>query len=1327
MARNRTGHGFTALRIEGGIIPAEYLETVRQLAAPSQSNADYGIERTLNLRDEISRFWRIATERWAGFKERRDRGDLNAATITIEDWLNPLLHRVLEFEDIAQRRERVVGTRHFPIGHEAYGQAVPLVLVPHDCSLDKADPRFGEEGRRRAPHNLLQEYLNAEDAALWGIVSNGRQMRLARDNPSLTRPAYIEADFERMFEEQLYSDFAAFWLLFHASRLAPKDGNVASCVLETWRNASLETGERARENLRHGVTQALRDLGTGFLRHPANEALRQALQNGDLETEAYFQELLRLVYRLLFLFTGEERGLLFTPGSPEEARNIYREGYAVSRLREMALQRRTHDRHLDLWVGLRVTFGALAEGAEPLGLPALGGLFATEQCPHLDAADLTNTELLAAIRALAFFPSGKSLARVNFRDMGTEELGSVYESLLELQPRIEAGTWTFGFAGDDAEASGKGSARKLSGSYYTPPSLVNELIRSALVPVIERTVAEHPDDPIAALLNLKIVDPACGSGHFLLAAARRLAAEIARLEAGADTPEESRRQHALREVVQHCIFGVDLNPMAVELCRTALWIETVEPGRPLSFLDHHLQCGNSLIGATPALLKKGIPDEAFSAIEGDDKKVVREFKQKNREQREFGLMSLIPEDDEPWERLGNLADAMFRLDTGPEDTLEEVREKERRYAEMVLSTHYLNARFWADMWCAAFFWKKTREFSFPITQEVFKRVERNPHEVPHWMREEVQRLAIEHRYFHWHLAFPEVFRMPNEGEAADNEETGWRGGFDVVLGNPPWERIKIQEQEWFANRSESVTGASNAAVRRRAIAALESSDPALFEAFKDALRGAEAQSHFLRHSERFPLCGRGDINTYTVFAELKRGLKGPQGRAGMIVPTGIANDDTTKVFFGAITSGRELASLFSFENEEFIFPSVHHSYRFCLLTLCGSLSSEQSPEFAFFLRQATQIRRNERRFTLSPENIARINPNTRTCPVFRSQADAELTRKIYGRVPVLIDESRGDEGNPWGIRFMAMFHMANDSGLFRTAAQLGERGASREGASWVLEDGTVWVPLYEAKMISSYDHRAGTYEGRGDDRGFTALPTPSIEKHCDPHYLVEPFYWVECTHIDSKLADKKWRNAWMFGWKDITNNTNERTIISGIVPKVGAGHTLPLCFPSPKHKHSVPAFVGNWNSLVLDYVARQNVGGTHLSYMYLNQFPILSPSAYTEADQAFIAPRVLELTYTAHDLDDFARDMGHEGPPFPWDEERRAWLRAELDACYARLYGLTRDELRYILDPADIYGPDYPSETFRVLKNREMKEYGEYRTARLVLQAWDEQEGGNRA
>src|SRR5690606_8852738 len=355
---------------------------------------------------------------------------------------------------------------------------------------------------------------------------------LLRDNPSLTRPADIEADLELIFEDQLYADFAALWLTIHATRLRPVGGKAAGCILEVWRQEAQETGQRALDNLREGVAQALRELGTGFLEHPANESLRAAISAGELTTEAYFQELLRLVYRLLFLFTAEDRNLLHPPEATEEQRRIYREGYSLARLRERAARRRDGDRHSDLWHGLQIVFRGLAHGAPALGLPALGGLFAPDQCPHLDAAQITNERLLAAIRALSFFRSNDVLVRVNYRDMGTEELGSVYESLLDLHPRIdvEARPWVFGFVSDVEAGTTRGSARKLTGSYYTPPSLVNELIKSALEPVMEETIKRHPDNPRAALLNLKIIDPACGSGHFLLAAARRMATELPRLE-----------------------------------------------------------------------------------------------------------------------------------------------------------------------------------------------------------------------------------------------------------------------------------------------------------------------------------------------------------------------------------------------------------------------------------------------------------------------------------------------------------------------------------------------------------------------------------------------------------------------------------------------------------------------------------------------------------------------------------------------------------------------------------------------------------------------------
>ena len=444
------------------------------------------------------------------------------------------------------------------------------------------------------------------------------------------------------------------------------------------------------------------------------------------------------------------------------------------------------------------------------------------------------------------------------------------------------------------------------------------------------------------------------------------------------------------------------------------------------------------------------------------------------------------------------------------------------------------------------------------------------------------------------------------------------------------------------------------------------------------------------------------MNTYALFAETILQIHADSGRAGFIVPTGIATDDSTKAYFGHITQNRRLVSLYDIENREAVFPSVHRSYKFCLLTL----GAAERAEFVCFATQVGQLADRRRRFTLTPDEFRLINPNTLTCPVFRSERDAELTKKLYRAAPVLIDESRPD-GNPWGIRFLQGTHnMSSDSHLFKD------------------EPAADHLPLYEAKMINFYDHRAGTYGSRGDDRGYRILPSPSLNEYQNPNYTAVPFYWISAQLVDERLSN--WKRGWLLAFKDVTAATNERTVISTVIPKSGVGHTAPLIFPSVAPK-LVSVLLANINCLVLDYVARQKVGGLHLTYSYVRQFPCLPPSRYTDKDLFFIASRVLALTYTAHDLSDWAQDLGYDGEPFPFDPDRRAILRAELDAYYAKLYGLTRDELRYILDPADVMGEDYPSETFRVLKNKELKEFGKYRTQRLVLEAWDKLETGELA
>lgn len=433
------------------------------------------------------------------------------------------------------------------------------------------------------------------------------------------------------------------------------------------------------------------------------------------------------------------------------------------------------------------------------------------------------------------------------------------------------------------------------------------------------------------------------------------------------------------------------------------------------------------------------------------------------------------------------------------------------------------------------------------------------------------------------------------------------------------------------------------------------------------------------------------MNTYALFAESVYRMTEGAGCAGIVVPTGIATDDTTKVFFSTLVENRRLASLYDFENREGLFAEVDSRMKFCAVTF----GSAQTSEFAFFATRVSEVADPRRRFRLAPSDFKLINPNTRTCPTFRSSYDAELTKAVYQRVPVLINEAESEQaGNPWGMSFsQGLFNMAADSALFRPS----------------VDDEA--LPLYEAKMIHQFEHRWSTYEA-SEARALTG------NERMDVRLTVRPRYWVHAEEVNARLASRGWTRQWLLGWRDITNATNERTVIASVLPRVAVGHKVPLGF-SDMEPPRLAVLLGDMNSLVHDYIARQKLGGTSLAHFVKKQIPHLPPAAYDGQALEFLVPRVLELTYTATDLTPWGRDLGYDGPPFRWDPDRRAVLRAELDAWYAHAYGLTRDELRYVLDPADVMGPDWPSETFRVLKNNEERQFGEYRTRRLVLEAWD--------
>ena len=574
---------FAGLEIVGALLTPDIVARLAAFEANDQSEESYEIPAGLKLRDEIARYYRIGEALWSRFEATRGQ-----SVAISERFVLDLLRQCFGFDSIEPRSITRLGEREFPVRHAALGGRVPIVIAPAPADgarrsgVDESLVQFGDSSRRRSATLLLQEYLNANGAADWGLVSDGITLRLMRDNISLTRPAWIEANLSKIFSEGLFPDFSALWLLIHHSRFGHADASVSDCALERWRDRGRTDGVAAREKLRQGVEAALLELGQGFIENPANGALRQALSEGTLSGHAYFEQLLRVVYRLIFLFAAEDRGLLHPPGASGQARRVYAEGYSLARLRERSMRRTAWDRHADAWEGLKATFQSLTRGQEQLGLPALGGLFAHGVVLNLENARIENRRLLAAIWRLAWLrPEGQPLTRVNWRDMETEELGSVYESLLELTPRASADTRTFDFA-EGPES--KGNERKKTGSYYTPDALVKLLLDSTLDPLLDAAEARNPNDPLTEVLKLTIIDPACGSGHFLLGAARRAAARIAKLKSPG-APSRDEFQHALREVMSHCIYGVDRNPMAVELCKVALWIEALEPGKPLTYLD----------------------------------------------------------------------------------------------------------------------------------------------------------------------------------------------------------------------------------------------------------------------------------------------------------------------------------------------------------------------------------------------------------------------------------------------------------------------------------------------------------------------------------------------------------------------------------------------------------------------------------------------------------------------------------------------------------------------------------------------------------------------
>lgn len=1271
-----------SLRLEGNLIAPAMIAQIDQRKAPEQTEEDYAVRKGLTIREEISTAFRVGQSHFDAFN--KIEAPSQEAT---RRFVTGFLKETFGYHDLTPAAA--------PLALIAGGR-VPVVVVPPGETLDRRSPTLSVD-RSRSPAFALQDYLNETDGALWGIVTNGAQMRLMRDNASLTRPAFIEADLAQIFSTEDIASFAALWLLIHRSRFGATESPATDCPLERWREAGSREGEAARDRLANQVQIALKVLGSGFLE--ANPDLSEKLKSGEVDLTAWFNELLRLVYRLIFLMVAEDRNLLHPEKAKAEARALYAEGYSLTALRKQCYRAATWDKHHDRYEGVKIVFRALAHGQEALALPALGGLFTEDRLPHLETARLRNRAFMEALYRLSWLADKAGMVPVNWRAMETEELGSVYESLLELQPQLGDDGKTLRFASEAAEQ--RGNQRKTTGSYYTPDSLVQALLDTALDPVLDKTEAEA-DDPAKALLKLSVIDPACGSGHFLLAAARRIATRLARIRAEG-TPSLADFRHALRDVARCCIHGVDRNPMAVELTKVALWIETVDPGLPLGFFDAQIRCGDALLGVFDLnVLQEGVPDAAYKPLIGDDKDTASIYRKINaaalKGQGGFdfgGGLNRLPE-------MKPMALDFSGFRDLPEHSLEDISAKAARFNDLRKKQEFVRAHTACDLFIAAFLLPKTgaaptgpSERIVPTTEEIWMAL--NQGKVRNAMLD-ASKAARDARALHWPLEFPDIMQ---------------RGGFDVVLGNPPWERVKLQEQEFFALRDAEIATAKNAAARKKLIDQLDVTNPRLAKEWQDALRTAATESHFMRESGRFPLGGVGDVNTYAVFADLAWTALHPSGRAGIIIPNGLVVGFTYREFLRRLLSEKSLYSFYGFENEDKIFKDVHNETKFGLLTVVGRQVKIEQPWFTAHIRQPPEIADPEKRYALTLDEIRAINPNTLNLPAFRWAKDAKVAAAIHTAAPILI-EREGSQviRNDWKVSLKTMFHMANDSSHFIDHEDVAPLIEYRKGALAVLSDGRQVYPLYEGKMFWHFDHRYGTYEDQSEKQANKGvLPRVPDDKHQSAEYRIQPRYWVDAQLTIETLGEDA-RRRWLFSWRDV--GPSERTFIGTILPPTAMGHASPYLTADTTAENAL-ALSAILSSLVIDYAVRQK--SSRLTFFIVEQLPMLErerleevPLWLGEETRAWLNNRAIELFYTNWELQGLAESVGGETPPFKWDQSRRQAIQAEIDAAVLHLYGLDREQADWVLD------------SFTVLRKYEERGYGEFRTKRLVLTAYDAME-----
>ncbi|MDP1646964.1 MAG: Eco57I restriction-modification methylase domain-containing protein [Rubrivivax sp.] len=1248
-----------------------------------------------------------------------------------------------------------------------------------------------------APSSQMLRYLSRVDVVSdrrmkWGVLSNGGVWRLYWQDARSRAEEFFEIDLAALLgiagtQRELDGFEPAhglrlFFLLFHR----------AAFLTQAWDDANRSFHAYARNEARLYEEKVSQDLGARVFGEIFPQ-LAQALARGDLQaakqktgygqftrqqfTREYLDEVreaaLILLYRLLFLFYAEDRNLL-------PVRDARYHAYSVRRLRERVRDDKDAGKPLstrldNIWRDLQGAFQLIDEGDDAVGMPAYnGGLFDRARAPLLERTRVPDAVMAPIVDALSRRTEDLLHAWINYRDLSVSHLGGIYERLLEytLVHEVQAADDYHDKPEIDRIVARPASfARKVSGSYYTHDDLVRLILRES-VGLLARERVEGFDkqiakwarktslnpaewdtldrlDPASRILDLKVCDPAMGSGHFLVALVDDLADRVleaidsaehavaeqrwsahlveqgrpwqsplvariadirrtirgtAREHGWAVTDAQLDDRHIVRRMIlKKTIFGVDKNPMAVELAKTALWLHTFTVGAPLSFLDHHLRCGDSLHGELLKTVQLGV--------------------------NALGMMFQQAE----LARLERAARSLTQVAEFTDVDIAEAQLSKKLSADADAEVAPLHALldFWRAMRWLLPGWpvdasKKLSKLGDETQRLALQELlspERNLLAVlaagsiegagaavaaANALLAQARALAARECFFHWWTAFPTVFKADGGG------------GFDAVIGNPPWDRIKLQEVEWFAEREPAIAMQARAADRKALIAAQRKKGSLLAAQYAEATERADANARVLGKSGDYPLLGGGDVNLYSLFVERAQSLADPAGLVALLTPSGIAADKGAAVFFKSIATTQRLGALFDFENKGVFFPDVHDNFKFVALTFGGEQRKFDKTRCAYYLHGIGELDDADRVLELTAANFALVNPNTGAAPIFRNRRDANLTMRLYSTHPVLVKHGEQNESlgvqpdrKVWPVKYATMFHMTNDSGLFMTRAALVKQGFEPIALNRWRKGDVDALPLLVGKTIWHFDHRANhaSVNAANVQVASSSRPVTGAERS-DPSFVPEPQYWV----VAAQDAPER---KWAIGFRDITNPTNSRTAIAAIVPYRLAGNTLPLLVPDEHGRSPAewsPLLLANLNCLAFDYVTRQKAKWTHLNWFILEQLPVIAPERFEASIGGvkiadFIREQVLHLSYTAHDLAPFARDLGHvhaDGsvkPPFVWNDEDRRARMAALDGLFMHLYGLDEADAAYILD------------TFQIVRVQDESAFGRFRTKEDVIAA----------